>query len=95
MKRKYELTLVLEPELDKEGKEKLLDKIKKLFEKAKVSEEKDWGVKDLAYPIKKQKRGIFYWLKFEAEPEILPDLNKKLKLEEKILRYLLVCEGGK
>lgn len=94
MERKYELTLVLEPELDKEGKEKLLQNLKKDLGKAKVSEEKDLGVKDLAYPIKKQKRGIFYWLTFAAEPEVLPDFEKKLKLEEKILRYLLIsCDG--
>jgi len=96
MKRKYELTLVLEPELSKQEKEKLLETIKKYLGKARVSEEKDWGVKDLAYPIKKQKRGFFYWLNFETDSQDLPEIAKKIKLEEKILRYLLVvCEGGK
>jgi len=95
MKRKYELTLVLEPELSKQEKEKLLEAIKKYLSKAKVSEEKDWGIKDLAYPIKKQKKGIFYWLSFAIDSQDLPEITKKIKLEEKILRYLLVCEGGK
>lgn len=90
MQRKYELMLILEPELKKEEQEKLLEKVKSYLGKAKVSEEKDWGVKDLAYPIKKQRRGIFCWLSFASEPQALPDFLKKLKLEERILRNLLV-----
>lgn len=82
--------LVLEPELQKEELKKLLEKIKSFFGKAKVSQEKDYGVKDLAYPIKKRSRGIYYWFLFEVEPEEIFEIEKKIKLEEKILRHLLV-----
>lgn len=91
MKRNYQLVVIFEPEVKAEEKEKLLQNIKKIIsEKGKVKEEKEWGKKELAYPIRKQRMGIFYWFSFEGEPMVLVNLNKKLKIEDKILRFLIV-----
>ncbi len=91
MLRNYELTLILEPEIKSQEKEKLLQKLEKeINQKGKVKESKEWGKKQLAYSIKKQEAGIFYWLFFEADSPILLQLEKKLKQEDQIMRYLLV-----
>jgi len=93
MKRMYELVVVFEPGAKAEESEKLLKKLQEnLTEKAKIVEEKDWGKKELAYPIKKSRMGLFHWWKIETEPKALVALEKKLKLEEKLLRYLLIRE---
>lgn len=44
----------------------------------------------LAYPIKKQKEAYFGWTSFNMTPEGLGNLEKKLKLEKAIFRYLTV-----
>ena len=91
MKRNYQLVVIFEPETKAEEKEKLLQNIKKIIsDKGKVKEEKEWGKKELAYPIRKQRMGIFCWISFEGEPVILSTLNKKMRIEDKILRYLIV-----
>lgn len=91
MKRKYELVVIFEPEIKAEEKEKLLTNFKKLIAlKGKILEEKDWGRKQLAYPIRKLGMGVFYWFSFESEIENLKNLEGKLKLEDKILRYLII-----
>jgi len=93
MKRTYELVVVFEPEAKAEESEKLLTNLQKnLTEKVKVIEEKDWGKKELAYPLKKKRLGLFHWWKLEAEGTTVVALEKKLKLEEKLLRYLIIRE---
>jgi len=93
MKSNYELVVVFEPEIKAEEKEKLLTGLKKtITEKGKILKEEDWGKKELAYPIKKQRSGLFCWFSFEAESDLPQTLEKKTKLEEKIIRFLLTKE---
>lgn len=90
--RDYELTLVLKPALTDQVREKLLEKIKKLVEdtKGKIESQDLWGKKLLAYSIKKENEGVFaYFVLFLPEKEVA-NIEKKIGIEEDILRYLLV-----
>ena len=78
----YYLTLVLKPDLDEKTKKEILGLVK-----GKVDE---WGSRDLAYPIKKQTKGYYIHFEFESDPKAIKDLDKSLKVEENIIRYLLV-----
>lgn len=84
----YYLTLVLKPDLEEKARQALLSDIKKKM--AKVAKEDLWGARDLSYPIKKQSKGYFTHFEFESQPQEAVDLDKSLKVEEDILRYLLV-----
>lgn len=88
----YLLTLVLKPGLDEKERKTLLDSmIKKLTgEDGKVKKEDLWGARDLVYPINRQTKGFFAHFEIEADPKDAKGLDKTLKLEEDILRYLLV-----
>ncbi|MBU1000458.1 30S ribosomal protein S6 [Patescibacteria group bacterium] len=90
----YYLTLVLKPNLDEKERKSLLDSIiKKLVGAAgKVTKEDLWGVRSLAYPIKKQTSGYYAHFEIQVDPKDAKDLDKSLKVEENILRYLLVRE---
>ena len=56
----------------------------------KVIKEDLWGERDLVYPIKKQTKGFYAHFEIEAEGKNAKGLDKQLKLEEDILRYLLI-----
>ena len=88
----YLLTLVLKPDMEEKERKTLLDSmVKKLVgEEGKVSKEDLWGVRDLSYPIKKNSKGFYAHFEIEAEPGGARGLDKTLKVEEDILRYLLV-----
>ena len=90
--RTYELTLVIDPDLSSEDTKKLIAKIKKSVEelKGKVEETVDWGRKELAYPIKKKSMGCYSLWQINLPEESPNALDKKLKVEENIIRYLLV-----
>lgn len=86
------MTVILPTDLKKEDSEKLLDKIKKAVNDAKGKIEKadDWGKKEFAYEIRKLKEGNYYYWEFSVEPAQVLEIDRKIKAEEKILRYLLV-----
>lgn len=68
------------------------EKIEKMLKtlKVKVGKVDDWGEIELAYPIKKSTAGIFLHFHLELDAEAVKIIAAKLKLEEDILRYLLV-----
>ena len=84
---KYEITLVF----DKDNK-KIIDGFRKYFEelKVKVVKEEDWGVKPLAYPIKKREEAGYFYFEIEVDTKKIKKLEDKIKLEEGLLRYLVV-----
>ena len=53
-----------------------------------------WGARQFAYPIKKQKTGYFVVAQFKSEPVSLPEFERLLKLDEQLLRYLVVLNEG-
>lgn len=88
--RKYELTLVLKPKITRENQEKLLGHLKKWLEKGKILSTNTWGEKDLAYPIKKANQGVYLFMEIEFDHAKGGEIKKKLRLEDDVLRYLLV-----
>ncbi len=83
----YILTLILNPDLDDKAREEVLKSVTARF--GKVIKEDLWGNRDLIYSIKKQKKGYFAHYEFESDPSTIFDLDKNLKLDEDVLRYLL------
>lgn len=86
------MTLLVDPEFSEEKREKLIAKIQKVVEelKGKVAKTDEWGRKKLAYPIKKKELGYYFLWEVKFPEEKLGNLEKKLKLEEGLSRYLLV-----
>ena len=48
-----------------------------------------WGRRQLAYQIKKRDTGYYIVARFTAEPKVLPEFERALKLDEGVLRYLI------
>ena len=90
--RSYELTAVLSGKATPAKKKSVQTKLEKLItaSKGKVDKVNDWGKIDLAYPIKKNTAGVFLHFELELESSKIKELDSKLKLEEDVIRYLLV-----
>ncbi|MFH1840582.1 MAG: 30S ribosomal protein S6 [Candidatus Shapirobacteria bacterium] len=93
----YELTLVLDPDLKSEEQKKLVEKIEKMIVQAKGKAEKvlEWGKKELAYPIRKKTLGYYYHLPFTLPAKAVFEIDRKIRLENGVIRYLLVRSEGK
>ena len=90
--RHYEATLVLDPELQEDGYNKQLERIMKFIEDRGGSLVRDdrWGIRTLAYKIKKQTQGFYGVLEWEGPGELITELDHMLRLDEHILRHLVI-----
>lgn len=87
--RSYELVLVLKPSLSETNRKKVLEAVKELLKDAKVIKEQSLGQKPLSYSIKKEVAGFYFDIIFELT-EIPRDFEKKLNVNDNILRHLLL-----
>jgi small subunit ribosomal protein S6 len=90
--RNYELVVIFDPSLEEEAVGKELSKITSLIEKEKceVSNIDKWGVRKLAYPIKKQENGNYIVVYFNGKSSVISELDRINKINDKILRHLIV-----
>jgi small subunit ribosomal protein S6 len=88
----YELTLVVAGGSSAAKKKPVLDRIEKLVKifKGNVKESNDWGEIELSYRIKKETHGHFLNLTIEMEPADAKALAEKIRVEEDIVRHLMV-----
>lgn len=60
-----------------------------------IEEAKIWGKRQLGFPIKKFKEGLFYLVSFKAKPETISGIKREYKLNENILRVLIINKDQK
>ena len=88
----YENTLVAKQDLPKAELEKIKEKYNDLINKnsGKVIKIEEWGLMNLARKIKKYNKGFYIHFKFEGAKDTLSEINKKIKIDNSIIRYLVV-----
>jgi small subunit ribosomal protein S6 len=94
--RLYEVVYILDPALDEDGVNARLEKHHGVLTSggAEIVAVDHWGLRQLAYPIENQGSGYYVVAHFNAEPDALPEFERQLKLDDQVLRYLLVLNEG-
>jgi small subunit ribosomal protein S6 len=92
--RNYELAYIADPELDEQALTDLEAKVKGWIEAAggKALEVDRWGKRRLAYPIKKKTDGFYYFIHTELPAQAGATLERDLRLNEHILRYMITLQ---
>jgi len=88
----YEGVFIVKANLTDEASQKLVTLIEAEVSKkgGKVENVEKWGRKTLAYPITKEKEAVYYKLNFKVAPQDMPDLRKIYRLNEGILRFMIL-----
>jgi small subunit ribosomal protein S6 len=89
---KYELTIVLPGKMSsakRKSTRELVEKLVKML-KGEIKKVDDRGELELAYPIARNNTGVFIHFDLELEAQSPKSINDKLKMEEDVIRYLLV-----
>jgi len=88
----YETIYIVNPTLDDDALKEAIDKFSNLIKKLKGSIVKvnEWGKRKLAYEVKRFDKGHYVVLDFCALPKIVTELERNLKLDDRILKYLTV-----
>lgn len=92
--KKYELCIVYSPSLDEEALNAAKEGVKALIERfgGTVESIDDWGKRRLAYEIQKVNEGIYEFVTFSAETSAPAEIESRMRINEKVLRYLIVAQ---
>jgi small subunit ribosomal protein S6 len=87
--RMYETIIIVQPDLGDEELKALSTKIQEIIGtmKGEFQRLEDWGVRKLAYPINKVTRGRYYYLRFDGDAPLIAELERRLRLDDKVVRY--------
>lgn len=92
MINQYETVFILTPVLSDEQLKEAVDRYKELLKENKcdVVHEETWGLKKLAYPIRKKSTGFYHLFEFRADGTFIDKLELTFRRDERILRFLTV-----
>ena len=90
--RRYETIYIANPNLDDEALKEIVTKFSDLIKKQKGSIVKidAWGKRKMAYEVKRFDKGHYVLLDFCGLPEMVTELERNLKLDDRILKYSTV-----
>lgn len=92
--QKYECVIVLHPGISEDDATAIVDRFSKSVEGhgGEVQMHDHWGRRELAYPIEKQTNGDYHLIKFTADNSLVVEADRDMRLDEKVLRHLIVVD---
>lgn len=95
--RSYETMFIVHPDVVGDELKALVEKFKGVIAErgGEVVRVDEWGTRTLAYPIQKLTRGSYFIFYFQAGSDMVAELERRLRIDDKILRFSsLHLEGG-
>ncbi|MBO5550668.1 MAG: 30S ribosomal protein S6 [Lachnospiraceae bacterium] len=91
---KYELAVAVNGQLESDAKNAVLEKVRALITRfgGTIKSEDDWGKRRFAYEVHKVKEGYYVFIKFQAEPEAIAEIEHRIRIIENVYRYLIVSD---
>ena len=95
--REYEVTVIIQPQLDEAERTQLIERLSNLLIPGSKEDgalvANHWGVRQLAYPIKKFTEGYYVLYEAKLDPTRIKDIERSMQYNEDVLRYLVVRKG--
>lgn len=90
---KYESVVIINPNLEEESIKNTIKKFSKLINTdGKVLSVEELGKKKLAYEINKHKEGFYTIFKFEANPQLIAELERNYRISDEVVKFLVIKE---
>ena len=90
--RKFETLLLLSPELSAKDRDTLLETLTVIIEReggAMVTVDQ-WGMRDLAYPVRKVMRGFYVRLEYTGPAPLVAELERNIRITDGIFKFVSV-----
>ena len=90
--RKFETLLLLSPELSAENREGIVNALVAVVERegGAMTEVDRWGMRDLAYPVRKLMRGYYVRLEYDAPAALVAELERNIRITDGIFKFVTV-----
>lgn len=94
--RLYEIVYIFDASLDEDAITRRLEKYHELAigNGGEVKAVDHWGIRQLAYPIDRKRTGYYVVAQLTANPVNLPEMERLLKLDDELMRFLIVLNEG-
>jgi small subunit ribosomal protein S6 len=90
--RKYETIVIIRPSIAEEGVDAIVDRAKATIEgdDGAILKMEKWGLRKLAYPIKKEQQGYYVLLEFAGVPQAVTEMERLFKIDDRILKFMTI-----
>jgi small subunit ribosomal protein S6 len=90
--REYETIYILRPNTPNEGVAEVNTRIKGIIENmgGKILKVDNWGKRRLAYEVAKERKGIYLYWQYLAQPGVVEETERNLRMLDSVIRYLTV-----
>ena len=88
----YEHTFIAKQDLSESQIKKLIEKYENIINnnQGKILKTENWGLRNLSYEISKNRKGIYYHIKFEGPGITIQKLEEIENIDESIIRFLTI-----
>lgn len=88
--RKYEVMYIIRPDIEQEAVQAAAEKFQGIISNGgEITKHDVQGKRRLAYEIKKHRDGVFVLVNFSAEPAVVTELERIMKISDEVIRYLI------
>ena len=88
---KYESVIIINPNVDEEEIKGLVQKLTDLINNdGKVEKVDELGKKKLAYEIQKNKEGYYVVFNFEANPDLISELERNYRITDEVIKFMTI-----
>jgi small subunit ribosomal protein S6 len=90
--REYETIYILKADVDGETAERVQTRVAEALEReqGKLIKVEAWGRRKLAYPVGKQRRGVYVYLKYAGGGGLVAEVERNLKLQDAVVKFMTV-----
>lgn len=90
LKRPYEAVILVHPDTSLEDQKEVFRKNKATITnfKGRINSLETWGKRTLATPIGRLKKAVFFHTTFEADPQVIAELERTMRINDKVLRFV-------
>ena len=88
----YESTFIARPDISSQQVDGLAEQFREILTEAggEVAKTEYWGLRSLAYRIKKNRKGHYYFMNIDAPAEAINAMERTMRINEDVIRYLTV-----
>ena len=95
--KRYECAVIFAPTVGSDVLENSTKKYAEIITSrgGSLAELDNWGKRTLAYEIQYHREGYYYFYRFQAKNDVLEELNRQLRIDENVIRHMIVRDDPK
>jgi small subunit ribosomal protein S6 len=90
--RRYETIIITDPDMAEDARKTLTDRVGELMaaEGGFLIKQDEWGIRKLAYEIRKKPRGFYTLLDFCGQGALVDEMERQFRIDDRVLKYMTI-----